>query len=220
MSEERSRPTIREDDIARFVQLRTELFNRDVNRLDRSLFEGRITLRMWQEEFKTQLRLFHTGMTAFGAGGWGQVTSSQWGRTGAILREQYGYLARFAQDIYDRRETISEAMIAWRSRLYGLKGAYTANVAHAGDVLQYLPYMPRDGSTTCLNGCKCYWDLQETLPIDGMKQVIATWTLTPAEHCEASRGRAGCIDRDGYVVRFGVPEGMRVPARIGGVAGP
>jgi hypothetical protein len=203
--------------IRKLVRARQERFNDDVTALAGRLYRGEITLRMWESDMRTRLRLFHTGCTAIGAQGWEDVTPSQWGRTGAILKEQYRFLHGFAQDIFDRREYITEKSIAWRARLYGAKGAYTAGVAQAGDLLQFLPYMPKDGSTTCLNGCKCHWSLTASAPVDGVKQVTAVWTLMPAEHCEASPGFEGCVDRNGVTVQFEVLEGVRVPARLGGV---
>lgn len=203
--------------IRKLVRIRTERFDEIVTMLAELLYLGEITLRMWEEEMRTQLRLFHTGCTAIGAQGWDDVTPSQWGRTGAILAAQYLFLHRFAQDIYDRREYITEKSIAWRARLYGAKGAYTAGVAQAGGLLEFLPFMPKDGSTTCLNNCKCHWSLTASAPVDGAKQVTAVWTLTPAEHCEASPGFEGCVDRNGVTVQFVVGEGVKVPARLGGV---
>lgn len=195
----------------KLVHLRTELFNQDMERLARSLVEGRITLRFWEEEMRTQLRLFHTGMTAIGKGGWHKCRPADWGRTGAILKEQYGWLHGFAQDIADRRETITERMIAWRAKLYGAKGGYTASIALAGDIADLLPWMPKDGSTICLNGCKCYWSMTESAPENGEKLVTAVWVLTKAEHCDT------CVERDGRTIQFLVPENMDVPARIGGI---
>lgn len=201
---------IADEDKVKLVQLRTERFYADVDRLAESLREGRITLQMWEEEMRTQLRLFHTGMAAIGKGGWSGCTSSDWGKVGNVLKEQYGYLHRFAQDVYDRRETITAAAIAWRSRLYGDKGGYTAALIQAGDVTGFLPYLPRDGSTLCLNRCRCFWSLMEGDIEEGIKPVTATWVLTPAEHC------ATCIERDGHVEAFTVPAEMEVPTRIGG----
>lgn len=210
-----SRPKIPTGSIQKLVRLRTARFNEDVEALASSLFNGRITLRFWEEEMRTQLRLFHTGMTAIGAGGWGEVESRQWGRAGAIIKEQYRFLHGFAQDIADRRETISEKMIAARARMYGAKGTFTANVAQAVDLLEYLPWMPRDGSTTCINGCKCHWSLTASAPIDGVKTVTAVWTLTPAEHCRASAGKDGCIERNGFTTQFEVLGKTKIPAMIG-----
>jgi len=194
----------------KLVALRTQRFNEDVTRLSQNLVDGRITLGMWEEDMKTQLRLLHTGMVAIGKGNWQSVTSSDWGKVGNILKEQYRYLHGFAQDIDRDRETITAERIAWRAKLYGAKGGYTAGLIQAGDIAGLLPWIPRDGSTICLNNCRCTWEMGESPPEEGVKLVFARWTLHPAEHCET------CVDRRGYVARLTVPEEMEVPSQIGG----
>jgi len=195
----------------RLVQIRQEKFNETVNALAHNLRTGRITLAYFEEEMRTQIRLLHTGMGAIGKGSWKAMTSSDWGRVGNVIKKQYRWLHGFAQDIYDRRETITEGQIAWRARLYGDAGAYTATIIGAGDVTDFLPWIPRDGSTECLNRCRCEWLLSEDDPDrDGMKAVEAVWTLHPAEHC------ATCVSRDGHREYFTVPAEMEIPATIGG----
>ena len=206
--------TIGDETKIRLVQLRTEKFNETVEMLARNLRNGKITLAMWEEEMRTQLRLFHTGCAAIGKGSWGACTSSDWGKVGAILKEQYKYLHRFARDIYDKAETITEKAIAWRAKLYGAKGGFTAAYVQAGDIAGMLPWIPRDGSTACLNNCKCAWYLSEGDPSpDGIKQVDALWQLHPAEHC------ADCVARDGHVEHLFVTADTYVPSQIGGYGG-
>lgn len=202
---------IAEGSKARLLRLRIDLFNRDMEGLVRSVMEGRITLGFFEEEMRTQLRLLHTGAMAIGKGSWLEVTSSDWGRVGASLRQQYQFLHNFIKDIYDRRETITEEMIAWRAKLYGLKAAHTATLGQAGDMIGYLPWMPKDGSTRCLNGCMCTWEFSETSEgaPSGMKIVQATWTLHPSEHCET------CLDREGHTVPIELSEDLEVPTSIG-----
>ena len=201
---------IAQDSKARLIALRTELFKENVTRLSKSLYEGRITIGQFQEDMKTRLRLLHTGATAIGKGSWRETTSRDWGRVGAVLKEQYRYLQGFAQDISDRRETITEKQIAWRARLYGDKGGYSAALAQGGDVTGFLPWIPKDGTTLCQNGCRCEWQLVAGPPRDGDKSVTAVWVLHPAEHCET------CVGRDGFSTSFAVPEEVEVPSRIGG----
>lgn len=194
----------------KLVALRTQKFNEDMDRLARNLMSGKITLNMWEEELRTQLRLFHTGMAAIGKGNWQSVTSSDWGKVGAVLKEQYNYLHGFAQDVYEQRETITPERIAWRAKLYGAKGGFTAGLIQAGDIAGLLPYLPRDGSTQCLNGCLCEWLLEEGQAENGMKQVVARWVLHEAEHCPT------CLGRQGHTEILTVPEEMEIPSKIGG----
>ena len=79
------------------------------------------------------------------------------------------------------------------------------------DIESQLPWLPKNGSTECLVGCKCYWSLQIIDNMqDGTQVVQATWRLQPAEHCQ------DCIDRNGYVHILYVPKGQKVPVTIGG----
>jgi len=201
---------ISDEDKIKLLQLRLERFNETMEQLAHNLRSGRITLNLFEEEMRTQLRLFHTGCAAIGKGGWAGCTSSDWGKVGAILKEQYRYLHNFAQDIYDKAETITEKAIAWRAKLYGLKGGYTAARIQGGDIADLLPYLPRDGSTECLNSCRCLWLLTEGDIEEGIKPVEAIWTLSPAEHC------ATCVSRDGHIENITVLAGVEVPSQIGG----
>lgn len=202
---------IADEDKARLLQLRIDLFNETMDELAHSLRIGRITLGFFEEELRTQIRLLHAGAMAIGKGSWQAVTQSDWGKVGAELRGQYVFLHRFAQDVLARRATISEAAIAWRAKLYGLKAAHTATLGQAGDITALLPWIPRDGTTICLNGCMCGWELLEVRrdALSGTKNIQATWRLSPVESCET------CLGRDGYTLVMIVPEDMDIPAFIG-----
>lgn len=191
------------------VRIRIERFYEDVNALAGSLRGGKITLGMWEEEMKLLIRQLHTGAATIAKGDWDLMTSSEWGKLGPILKEQYGYLHRFAQDILANAQDISETKIAWRARLYGDKAAFSANVIEAGDFAALLPYMPKDGSTICLNNCLCVWTMSEGEAMDGLKMITAKWTLSAAEHCNT------CIGRDGFIVQASVPAEWKVPEVIG-----
>lgn len=194
----------------RLINIRIEKFNTTVDDLARNLYDGKITLGFWEEEMRTQLRLLHTGAMAIGKGGWDNVTPSDWGKVGNILKEQYNYLHQFAKDIYDRRNTITVEAIQWRSKLYGEKAGYTVALAQALESPLILPWIPRDGSTACWNRCRCEWLFTE-IPQDEMtKMVIATWTLNPAEHC------VDCLAREGFQVSGYYSLDTPVPEIVGG----
>jgi hypothetical protein len=54
--------------------------------------------------------------TMLGKGGRDKMTFADWGRIGNMVRRQYSFLARFAQDIKDGK--LSPKQIAARARLY------------------------------------------------------------------------------------------------------
>lgn len=78
---------------------------------------GGITLAQWQDRMAAEMKLLHTGAAALGRGGWSQMTQSDWGWTGWILRRQYVYLRRFAQDIATGHQALDGRMLA-RTMMY------------------------------------------------------------------------------------------------------
>jgi hypothetical protein len=80
------------------------------------LITGDITIREWQDAMAVELRRAHVQAMALGRGGWDQVTAEDWQRVADRLREQYGYLVGFAQDI--EAGELSEAQIRARSAQY------------------------------------------------------------------------------------------------------
>lgn len=199
---------------------RKTAFNGSMDALAKNLYDGRITLGMWEEDMRTRLRLYLTGSAAIGKGDWDAMTSSDWGKVGAQLKKQYRWVHGFSQAIYDNRDTISLKAIQARAHLYGDAGNTLANEAQAGYFAPnvrrtpniILPYIPGDESAPCWHRCGCIWDM-EVLgedPDQGIKTVQATWVVNPAkESCEV------CLSRDGHVEVVEVPIGVEVPPFIG-----
>ena len=196
---------------ANLVKIRIQVFYRDVDALAERMYAGQISLGQWEEDMRTLVRELHTGCTAIGKGGWDLMTPKGWGQAGAAIKKQYRWLHGFAEDIEERKDTISLAAIKARAHLYGEAGGYSANLAQAGDIASMLPWIPRDGQSECMNNCKCAWILVEGEPEAGMKTITATWTLSPAEHCDT------CLERSGHVETLVVPAGTEVPDFIGGL---
>lgn len=205
---------ITEDTINNLISIRMGLFYDAADDLAEQLFTGKISIGTWQEMMKGLIRGIHTSVAAIGKGGWSEMTSADWGRLGTPLREQYAYLARFADHIAANRETISLSQIASRSKLYGKASGHSASLMQLpAATISQLPWIPKDGSTECLVGCKCYWSLEVIDVIDvvdGVQIIRAQWHLSDAEHCQ------DCIDRDGFVTTITAPVGVVVPPRIGG----
>lgn len=160
---------------------------------------------------RTLVKELHTGCAAIGRGGWDKMSYTDWGHTGPIIKKQYQWLHGFAEAIQEQKDTISLAAIKARAHLYGQAGGYTANFMQAGDIASQLPWIPRDGSTECLNGCKCSWELTRIGSENGNHIIQAVWTLHPAEHC------GDCVARQGHVEIVRVPFGTEIPLFIGGL---
>jgi len=211
-------PPIPENEKLRALVAVKEGFYGDLDRLAGNLYRGRITLGMWEEDMRTRLRIFLVNAGMIGMGDPDLMTPSDWGRIGQHMRQQYRWLHGFAQAIYTQRETITLEAIQARAHLYAEAAGKIATDIQAGSLRDQLPYLPGDGSTTCLNRCGCRWVVtgSETDRDLGIKSVAYAWILNPViEHCEPRGGLAGCINRVGVMETVTVPMGEEVPAFIG-----
>ena len=151
--------------------------------VSKRLVDGEVRIDRWVLDFRQRLKKTYIDQYVLSRGGRQAMTQSDWGRVGRMLRDRYGYLNRFAEDI--KTGSLSNKQIAARGELY-FKSARQAfergKEASAG--MPRLPAYPGDGSTVCLSNCQCHWDVQET---EG--EWLATWTLGAAEHCP------DCIER-------------------------
>jgi len=203
------------------ILMRKQELNADIDRISTNLYNGRITLGMWEEDMRTRLRMYVGGCAVIGKGGnVDDMRPSDWGKVGAQLKKQYHWLHSFAQDVYDNRETVSLRAIQARAHLYAEAGHIMATEIQAGyfaphvrrDPISVLPWIPGDGSTQCLNRCGCQWVLSvlDEDPDAGVKTVEAVWVLNPRlEHC------ADCIARENHIEIIEVPIVVEVPFTIG-----
>jgi hypothetical protein len=88
----------------------------DSARLGRLLRTGRITPVEFELAMRDLLRSAHIIAASVGRGGRALMTQADWGRVGAKIRWQYGYLSKFARKI--ARGGISEAATASRAKSY------------------------------------------------------------------------------------------------------
>jgi hypothetical protein len=87
-----------------------------VERLALSAHDGTLTPRQFYEAMQREVRLANNAAAALAKGGWAQMTQSDWGRNGALLREEYRHLRGFAADIAEGK--LSPAQVAARAKLY------------------------------------------------------------------------------------------------------
>lgn len=139
----------------------------------------------WMQDMREIVKTATIDEYILGRGGRWQMTPSDWGRTGQMIREQYQYIQRFAGDILDGK--LTPAQMLARAQMYGQCGteAYEKGNAQAMGGLN-LPAYPGDGSSECLVYCRCHWDIQ-----DKTSHWEATWVLGPVEkHCPTCYGRS------------------------------
>lgn len=153
--------------------------------LAQRLIQGDISLGDWQRLMRADVKDSFISQYVLGHGGRGSMTQADWGRLGAMIKEQYRYLDGFAAAIGDGQ--LTEAQIAARAQMY--HGSST-QAFERGSVLSMgapdLPAYPGDGSTQCLSNCRCHWDVRKT--VEGWD---AYWILdSGAENCPDCLERA------------------------------
>lgn len=193
------------------LTIRLRMFYDESDAMVQRMYTGDITLGDFQEQFKGLIREFHTSAAAIGKGGWELMSNRDWGRLGTPLREQYSWLKGFIEYIDENRDTASFEQLRARARLYGDGAIRAAILTEAGfTIADLLPFLPKDGSTECLNRCHCKWMLEVTGKQGNFQIVRAVWVLGEADHCKT------CKARDGYTEIIRVPIDVEVPSVIGG----
>lgn len=145
---------------------------------------GDIGLEAWQKAMRNDLKTSYIDQYVLAVGGRKNMTPSDWGRIGRMLRDQYGYLENFSRDIASGNMTA--AQIAARAQMYhgsSVQAFERGNAASLG--VPRLPAYPGDGSTSCMTNCRCHWHIVKTEPA-----WECTWVLDQAaEHC------VECVER-------------------------
>lgn len=166
------------DDTLRDRYVYQELGDHIADRLTDRLFSGRISIQEWQSTFRRELKEVYMNLYRAARGGTGAMTKADWGSLGGMLKEQYHWMNRFAQQIANG-EVGPDAARA-RTGMYFKSGreAFERAQRRAYGIPVDLPQYPGDGKTVCLTNCQCGWVIKET-----KTHWLCTWTLGPAEHC-------------------------------------
>lgn len=155
----------------------------NTNALTQSLIDGRISLADWQMGMMEEIRISHAASAALANGGWAQMTPSDWGYEGSLVKEQYKYLANFAEEIANGTQALDGRALV-RSDMYAdaVNGTYweidkrsmtdegydegrrvlEAGVDHCDDCEEYandgwmpIEDIPEIGNSQCLTRCRC-----------------------------------------------------------------
>ena len=94
----------------------------NIEGLTQSLIDRNISVSEWQAGMVREIKLAHVASAASAKGGWAQMSPSDWGKTGQMIRRQYQYLQNFANQVQTGRQPLDgRAMV--RARLYaGFQG--------------------------------------------------------------------------------------------------
>jgi len=135
-----------------------------------------IDFKTYRNQVTDIIRQTYVDLYSMGAGGRNNLTAKDWGSIGGMLKEQYGYLNNFMDQI--EAGELSQAQITVRLKMYINSASEAFWRAFARDIPIDLPAYPGDGQTACLTNCQCQWDIK---PVDGGYDCY--WILGEAEHC-------------------------------------
>lgn len=151
--------------------------------LSEKLQAGTISLADWQSGMMQQIKAAHVASSALANGGWAQMTQSDWGYVGSLIKEQYQYLRNFSQQIANGTQPLDGRFMV-RTDLYGdaANGTYSqmirrsmvsegydegrrvleAGADHCDDCLEYandgwmpIDEVPEIGDSQCQVRCRC-----------------------------------------------------------------
>lgn len=88
-----------------------------MNLLTQDLVTEQITLAEWQSGMMEQIKISHNAAAASARGGWAQMSQSDWGATGRLIRAQYDYLRNFANQIASGKQALNGSALV-RADLY------------------------------------------------------------------------------------------------------
>jgi hypothetical protein len=164
-----------------------------------SLRERGINLADWELAMRREIKRTHLNAIALERGGWANMTPADYGRAGQIIREQYGYLAKFSEQIANGTQKL-DGTVSSRAKLYTEAGRETfykskhANRAEDIDMVRSIrnatdsceecieldgvwftigdPAYKLPGDRICSKNCQCHEELGRTSP-DGVESVEA-----------------------------------------------
>jgi len=89
----------------------------NITALSQSLLDGNITLAEWRAQMMVQVKTAHTAAAAAARGGWAQMSQSDWGAVGQLIKRQYQYLENFAQEIASGKQKLDGRLLT-RAKMY------------------------------------------------------------------------------------------------------
>jgi hypothetical protein len=90
---------------------------KEAERSAQTLVDGKITLVQFQVEMEGHIKRAHTVAGAAGGGGWKNLSVSQWGRVGRLIRTEYDFFRSFIRGI-ESGDTALDGRIVTRARMY------------------------------------------------------------------------------------------------------
>lgn len=81
-----------------------------VRTLTNLLLDQRLSLGEWQTQMALEIKAEHTANAVLARGGWEQMTQHDWGRVGAIVKDDYRHLNQWAADLQSGKAAFDDTM--------------------------------------------------------------------------------------------------------------
>lgn len=123
------------ENIRKAVDRYTDNLQAEVGNLTERMVAGEVEVGEWQIQMEALIKRGHVAATMIAKGGKDQIGAREWGKTGAILRQEYGYLARFARQLEDGRP-VNGGTVA-RAKMYAIAPTATyENIMRDDDIAE------------------------------------------------------------------------------------
>lgn len=110
--------------------------NKDTTQvLAEQLRNRELSVQDWQLEMRAHIKEVHINSIALERGGFQNMTPADYGRAGQIIREQYGYLDKFAKEIQTGEQKLDGTLQA-RAKLYTEAGRETFYKSKQANITQ------------------------------------------------------------------------------------
>lgn len=153
-----------------------------MNAITQQLIDGSISLSSWQSEMMSLVKVSHVAAASSANGGWAQMTQSDWGFTGSLIKDQYAYLRNFAAELADGTQALDGRALV-RADMYGeaSRDTYEAmrfrNAEAMGAEEEIRELGAADHCSGCLEQAALGWQ-----PIGTLEEIGAMECLTRC-HC-------------------------------------
>jgi hypothetical protein len=156
----------------------------DIVQLATRLQAGELSLAEWQLQTAQAIKALHVATAAAANGGFNNMTKSDWGFVGSLVKKQYAYLRDFADDIATGKQLVAGNGFLARARLYAqaARGSYESmktRAAKFGGVTQAKRILGiSDSCPGCLEQAAKGWQpIEEVAPI-GSQQCLTNCRCT------------------------------------------
>ena len=106
----------------------------NLEQLAQQLIDGKISITQWEAAMRTMIRDIFRQAAIQSAGGAQNVTPSQWGYEGYLVKLQYQFLSKFAKDIQSNPQAWLNGRLGVRMNLYKEAGRGAYEQTHRKDM--------------------------------------------------------------------------------------